>query len=146
MSDEEMVLTPGGLHPKSQVHTVPFGGRVHHTDDEVQLIDKDGNILHREPRPKSLEVGAHDPPKPMASGWITYANWYNNTGDPICSFDTTWTVPPAPTTNNGQTIFLFNSIEPGTYNAILQPVLQWGPSYAGGGAFWTVASWYLVGS
>jgi hypothetical protein len=26
----------------------------------------------------------------------------------------------------------------------LQPVLQWGPSAAGGGEYWTVASWYVT--
>jgi hypothetical protein len=29
---------------------------------------------------------------------------------------------------------------------IYQPVLQWGPSAAGGGNFWTVASWVADGS
>jgi uncharacterized protein DUF4214 len=29
---------------------------------------------------------------------------------------------------------------------ILQPVLQWGPSAAGGGQYWAVASWYADGS
>lgn len=60
------------------------------------------------------------------------------------SFRTTWTVPPAPSTNSGQTIFLFNGIENATM--IYQPVLQWGPSAAGGGNFWTVASWFADGS
>jgi hypothetical protein len=40
---------------------------------------------------------------------------------------------------------LFNSIEPASGNAILQPVLQYGPSAAGGGGYWAIASWYLVG-
>src|SRR5262249_17675805 len=30
--------------------------------------------------------------------------------------------------------------------AILQPVLQWGVSAAGGGNYWSVASWYVTGS
>jgi hypothetical protein len=56
-------------------------------------------------------------------------------------------VPPAPATSNGQTIFLFNGIDPtDPTQAILQPVLQWGTSYAGGGAFWSVASWYVLGT
>ena len=46
---------------------------------------------------------------------------------------------------HGQTIFLFNGIEPGDFSHILQPVLQWGPSAAGGGASWSVASWYVGG-
>jgi len=40
---------------------------------------------------------------------------------------------------------LFNSIEPASYDTILQPVLQYGPSAAGGGAYWAVASWYVTG-
>lgn len=60
-------------------------------------------------------------------------------------------------------VFLFNSIEPAKYAlfyalieqifthflhssaTILQPVLQYGYSAAGGGAYWGVASWYVAG-
>ena len=56
---------------------------------------------------------------------------------------TEWTVPPAPATQNGQTIFLFPGIQNSTM--IYQPVLQWGPSAAGGGNYWAVASWYVDG-
>jgi hypothetical protein len=28
----------------------------------------------------------------------------------------------------------------------LQPILQYGPSAAGGGGYWAVASWYVIGS
>jgi hypothetical protein len=80
------------------------------------------------------------------SGWITYASWLNRTGKPVTSFTTTWAVPPAPTAYTGQTLFMFNSIEPTSGNAILQPVLQYGSSAAGGGNYWAVASWYVVGS
>ena len=54
-------------------------------------------------------------------------------------------MPAVPAADHGQTVFLFNSIEPASGNAILQPVLQYGGSAAGGGAYWAVASWYLVG-
>jgi hypothetical protein len=79
----------------------------------------------------------------FGSGWITYSYWLNNSGHPVSSFKTTWVVPPAPATNSGQTIFLFNGIQNSTM--IYQPVLQWGPSAAGGGNYWTVASWYVDG-
>lgn len=82
----------------------------------------------------------------MQTGWVAYASWYNTLSSPISSFKTTWDVPEEPDTNHGQTIFLFNSIEPAAGDAILQPVLQWGPSAAGGGTYWAVATWYLVGS
>jgi hypothetical protein len=77
-----------------------------------------------------------------------YTYWkYDSDGSlPIKEFRTTWTVPPEPTSDNDQTIFLFNSIEPTGYKAIIQPVLQWGPSGAGGGAYWCVATWCLIGS
>lgn len=87
-----------------------------------------------------------DAVKPIPSGWVAYADWYNTGSSPISSFTTTWTVPAIPATNNGQTLFTFNSIEPASGNAILQPVLQFGPSAAGGGSYYAVASWYLVGS
>jgi hypothetical protein len=79
----------------------------------------------------------------LGSGWITYAYWNNNTGQPISSFSTTWVVPPVPATQSGQIIFLFNGIQNSTM--IYQPVLQWGKSQAGGGNFWAVASWYADG-
>jgi hypothetical protein len=79
----------------------------------------------------------------LGSGWIAYADWTNNTGKPVSSFTTTWTVPPAPSSSSGQTVFLFNGIQ--NSSMIYQPVLQWGPSAAGGGAYWAVASWYADG-
>jgi hypothetical protein len=52
-----------------------------------------------------------------------------------------WTVPPAPATQSGQTIYLFNGMQD-SVPMILQPVLQWGALQVGGGNSWTVASWY----
>lgn len=55
-----------------------------------------------------------------------------------------WTVPAAPKFN-GATVFLFPSIEPNNDGkAIVQPVLQWGVSAAGGGNYWTVAGWFVA--
>ena len=79
----------------------------------------------------------------FGSGWIAYGGWTDNTGFAITNFQTTWKVPPPPTTSSGQTIFLFNGIQNSTM--IYQPVLQWGSSAAGGGAYWAVASWYADG-
>jgi len=83
---------------------------------------------------------------PEKSGWVAYASWTNSGSSPISYFTTTWSVPPVPATDNGQTVFLFNSIEPASYKAIVQPVLQFGPSAAGGGSYWAVESWYVVGT
>jgi hypothetical protein len=60
----------------------------------------------------------------LKTGWITFASWMNNGNLPIKTFGTTWKVPPEPKAKDGRTVFLFNSIEPGKQNAIIQPVLQ----------------------
>jgi hypothetical protein len=94
--------------------------------------------------PGSVAVPPKEVPA-LGSGWITYAYWNNNTGTPISSFTTTWIVPPAPKTQSNQQIYLFNGIQNSEFSFIYQPVLQWGPSPAGGGNSWAVASWYVDG-
>lgn len=55
-----------------------------------------------------------------------------------------WAVPPAPPANDGQILYFWNGVEPDDNSAVLQPVLQWGSTPAGGGAYWAVASWYFT--
>ena len=136
---DEMVQTPGGMLPASSVHPVPEGGAINIAGDEIQLLDASKHIVH------VAQVNNTKPRVPQQSGWIAYAYWYN-TGSPISYFNTTWSVPPVPATNHGQLVYLFNSIEPASYNAILQPVLQYGVSPAGGGSYWAVSNWYVTGS
>lgn len=55
-----------------------------------------------------------------------------------------WTVPPAPSYNNGQTVYLFPGME--DYNdvvTIIQPVLGWNSDYA---SAWGIASWNCCAS
>jgi len=143
---ENTVVTPFGERPLANVHAIPQGSQIHHVGDEVHILGANGKVTHvvkNDGTPvRATPIGAVAPEK---TGWVAYAYWYN-TGSPISTFTTTWTVPPVPHTFHSQTVFLFNSIEPASGNAILQPVLQYGPSAAGGGAYWSVASWYLVGS
>ena len=136
---EETVLTPAGPLPASNVHPVPKGGSINILGNEIQLLDAANNIVH------VAQVNNTKLPQ-WQSGWIAYASWYNTGSSPISYFDTTWTVPPAPVTYNGQLVYLFNSIEPASGTAILQPVLQYGVSPAGGGAYWSVANWYVYGN
>jgi len=70
------------------------------------------------------------------------ASWTNTTDSPISWFTATWTVPDAPATNHGQTIFLWNGIEPTSGAAVLQPVLRWNHSVGS----WDLASWYVLSS
>jgi hypothetical protein len=151
---EEMVLTPGGLRPLSLVHKVEHGYRLSSGEGRFRILNPSGQVvadhgpvltrpggLPLMPRNVSHPAGAEVPA--FGSGWITFASWTNNTGTPVSRFATTWVVPPAPATQSGQTIFIFSGIQ--NSSMIYQPVLQWGQSAAGGGNFWSVASWYADG-
>jgi hypothetical protein len=167
---DEYVLTPGGYKPASKVHHIPPGhlvkmagemAELHHP--QTGLVRAFGvtpeqrggpllpaNVLARPPgapapvaRPQAMRAVGAPVPFPQVDGWISYAGWTNATGTPISSFTTAWTVPQEPNNRGSQTIFLFNGIQNATM--IYQPVLQWGPSAAGGGQKWSVACWYADG-
>jgi len=140
---DNLVLTPGGFRHPSLVHRVEAGHAVHFSEGKTRLKNLSTGAMIDVPKHK-IQPG--DVPG-FGSGWIVDAFWLNTTGNPVTSFKTTWRVPPIPATSSGQTIFLFNGIDPqDPSQAILQPVLQWGSSHAGGGAFWSVASWYVLGN
>ncbi|KAJ6585978.1 hypothetical protein B0H19DRAFT_1250724 [Mycena capillaripes] len=139
----DQVLAPGGYRSGANMMAVPLGGRLAHVGSDIHVMSANGTVVHiatPKPRPSKSATAV----SPEQTGWITFASWLNNVGVPIGSFGTNWIVPPVPASQHGQTIFLFNSIEPGTFDGIMQPVLQYGPSAAGGGAFWAVATWYLL--
>lgn len=146
--ESDLLRTPVGDRLKSDIHAIPDGGHINHDGDVIQVIDAAGKVVHSAKHGGSSfrATNTSSAVPAEASGWVTYASWYNTNKSPISSFTTTWTVPPAPVSYNSQTVFLFNSIEPASGNAIIQPVLQYGPSAAGGGKYWSIASWYLVGS
>ncbi len=154
---DQLILTPGGWRRKSLVHLIESGHVLDGTGDRYRKLDSSGNlladfgtILRRSgnaplmPANVSQLAGVGGKPGPLGTGWIVYAGWTNNTGRPILSFSTTWTVPAAPTKQDKQLIFLFSGIQNSTM--IYQPVLQWGVGAAtGGGYSWGVASWYADG-
>jgi len=150
---EEMVLTPGGYRPKSKVHFIEPNHGVKLVGGRFKEMDATGNEVADfgayEQRPEGLPLMPRHVNRlrgkipGLGSGWIAYADWTNTTGRPVSTFTTTWTVPPAPSTSSGQTVFLFNGMQNPTM--IYQPVLQWGKSAAGGGEYWAVASWYADG-
>ena len=156
---DEMVLTPAGFMPKANVHFIPDGHRLNVESGRLQEIESTSGRVLRDfgPAGSSPSNAWVNPSSPLlgnrapvthvpgyGSGWITYADWTNTSSTPISSFVTRWAVPHAPTTNSGQTVFLFNGMQDGldATSHILQPVLQWGPSAAGGGAYWAVTNWY----
>jgi hypothetical protein len=149
---EELVVTPGGFRPKSLVHLIEPDHTLRIKDSQIQKVHRSGKIVQIYPEipyrsskplmPGNVNVPAREVPS-LGTGWITYAYWNNVTGTPISSFATTWVVPPPPSSQSGQLIYLFNGISPSTLDWILQPVLQWGSSPIGGGNYWAVASWFV---
>ena len=149
----DLVLTPGGYRSSSLVHQIEPGSVVDGQQSKFRKLDQRGNMLadlgQIVVRPSGkplmpLNVVRHPQAVPaLGSGWIVYASWTDSTGKPVSLFTTKWVVPPPPATQSGQVIFLFNGIQNSTM--IYQPVLQWGPSAAGGGNYWAVASWYADG-
>lgn len=134
------VITPGGPRHRSLVHRVEPHEAVLDGRGAPRILDVATGMARDLPAP---EAGA-DVVSAPTTGWITYAGWTNDTGHSITSFSTTWTVPPAPQDpTDDQLIFLFSGIQNSANSTILQPVLQWGTSGAGGDASWMVASWYV---
>ncbi|HEX2211276.1 MAG TPA: hypothetical protein VHG93_26565 [Longimicrobium sp.] len=139
---EDYVITPGGPRHRAHVHQVEPGMGVLGGAGGLRLLDRRSGETKALVEPEALDSL---PVPQLGSGWIAYAYWNNGTASSITSFRTTWQVPPAPATGGRQTLFLFNGIQNyGANFGILQPVLQWGPSAAGGGDYWAVASWYAV--
>ncbi len=134
-----LVLTPGGYHERSRVHLVEPGQAI--------KFHAGGPVI--EARPRTENAVRVRPEPPSGANWISAGWWQNTTGMAISAFRTTWNVPPAPTTQASQLIYLFNGLEPSDSSTILQPVLQWGGNDADEdgvtrvGLFWTVASWIV---
>src|SRR4051812_6609054 len=132
-------ITPGGIRPKSMIHVVQPG----------EVVRADRGVFKRfhlesetfiEPPP----VGFDPPQLPgIGSGWLAAARYTEDSKNVIRTMRTTWTVPPEPTREDGQLIYIFNGLQDSPVTHILQPVLQWGVSRAGGGNNWSVASWFV---
>lgn len=147
--------TPAGLAHKSCVHQVPNGSNV----SEDGTVSLNGVVVDKIPPcpytgmvavPKAASTdqsapsSAAAPPVPLANGWWLDSWW--TSPSQVVSHTAKWTVPANPT-SNGAVVFLFPSIEPSnTGSAIVQPVLQWGVSAAGGGNYWRMANWFVPSS
>ena len=79
------------------------------------------------------------------SAWKAWAQVSAPSGS-VSAINSTWVVPGPPISPGGQTLFFWNGVEPADTSAVLQPVLQWGTSAAGGGPYWAYASWYVSAS
>jgi len=84
-------------------------------------------------------------------GWHVYTQ--QQVGNNLNMYLGNWNVPDVPSGDDDQTLFMFTGVQninwippnpgPDSPFDIIQPVLQYGPSEAGGGSYWTLASWYV---
>lgn len=138
------MITPFGYFHPSCVFRIEEGetlladGRVEHADGKVEANVPVCGYPHYTPTgllvPADVREasGAHEP---IIRGWLEYVSATTSTS--YGEITATWTVPPQPTTNDGQTLFFFPGLEDYSDElSIVQPVLQW---YAPGP--WAVASW-----
>jgi hypothetical protein len=121
------VITPAGLVHGSCVYNIGEDSVVQ--ANEVTIDDSGRARLP--PCRFPAQLSAHgDDELPSVDGWAEAA-WWDAATTPT-KLVATWTVPPPPKNDHGQIIYFFPSLEPTDSSAIVQPVLQWGPTPAGG--------------
>jgi hypothetical protein len=142
---EGFVITPSGyFHPSCVVELAK--GDVLHSDVKtiarangtVENIKVCGYAHYRADGEKVIGDERASTTPNISHAWVEYAGVTSATGeyDFIYAF---WNVPKAPTTNDGQTIYLFNGLEDfDDVVSIIQPVLGWNSDYSDA---WGIASW-----
>jgi len=148
------VQIPGQLIRPDCVHEVPNGARVEfgrHGQITGDVTLDGALIAHYDAcpedaivtRPRARTEGHRNPPG-AGNGWVKADQWNVplSSSDDIDYMAGTWTVPSYPSAS-GALIYLFNGIESANASWILQPVLQYGLSPAGGGNYWAIASWLV---
>lgn len=146
---EDYVITPFGyFHPSclrqiAEGETLLADGRVKHADGTVAANVPVCNYPHYTPTGLLVPADVRETSgayAPIIRGWLEYVSATTNTS--YGEISATWTVPPPPATNHGQTLFFFPGFEDYSDEiSIVQPVLQFGSSAGGGGNYWVVASW-----
>lgn len=152
------VQVPGRIMPAECVHEVPKGAKIvigENGEPTGDVMLKGQVIAHYDQcseapistRHMASENTPGHTPGPPFNGWVEDSQESLSLGssDNIDWESGEFYVPSAPSVNGG-TIFLFNGIAPTAQNWILQPVLQYGPSAAGGGNYWAIASWFVGSS
>jgi len=138
------VITPYGYFDPSCVTHLAKGDVVRQDANVVQHTNGASDNIHVCAYPHYKADGekvmgdekAVDQPT-ISHAWVEYAG--TTTTSSYGFMYAYWNVPPAPSTNDGQTVYLFNGLE--DYSdvvTIIQPVLGWNSDY---GSAWGIASW-----
>jgi len=136
----EYLRVPGGLVHSSCIYRLTEqNSLIEHEGDELVVTGGEtGEILRISKCPYPVRRNDRTTHGPA---WKTWAQYQNT--ELISSLTGYWTVPPQPTSSDSQILYFWNGVEPTDNSEVLQPVLQWGYTPAGGGDFWGVASWFV---
>jgi hypothetical protein len=138
------VITPFGyFHPScvrgiASGETVLADGRVQHMDGTVDAIAPVCSHPHYTARGEVVTGdNSRVDPLTIVHSWIEDGSTTTSTS--YGKLNATWLVPSAPTTFDGQTVYLFPGlVDYNTDETIIQPVLGWNSFF---GEVWSVASW-----
>jgi hypothetical protein len=82
-----------------------------------------------------------DSPSTSTYGWVAFTSQDSTPAfSSWAALNSILVVPPTPS-DTSAIIYLFNGVEPQSGFQIMQPVVQWGNSPAGGGQYWAAANW-----
>jgi len=165
---DDMILTPRGLMPRSQVHLIEPGYQLEIRGSHVLKVKTStgemqadfGAVRFDAPgQPPVINQPANQTTNPAAkssnltvtqtngAGWKTYSEWNAGTNVPIGTFSTKWNVPSNPATTTPQIVYIGDGISSAQYTSsgnplVIQPILEWGNNgISGTGASWTISSW-----
>jgi hypothetical protein len=105
-----------------------------------------GNSTSGKRPPSTVTTTGNSPAfnAPYTYSWIAWSQWHNTTGNPINSFSTNFTVPPAPSVQtDNQLVYIWNGLSDIGGDNVMQPVLQWGNNNRWGSTYWSINNWYV---
>lgn len=147
----DYVITPFGYFHRSCVMNLGNGDEVRQDENSVRRSNGTYDRIplcgyaHYEANGEAVtgdEQGLKQPT--IGHAWVEAAATKSSTS--FAYLHANWTVPPAPSKNDGQIVFLFPGLEDykdfpvvkGSKVSIIQPVLGWNRDYP---SAWSIASW-----
>jgi len=141
---ENYVITPFGYFHSSCVMHLGKGDAVRQDQSAIRHADGSFESIHAcayshfDAKGEKVSFEGKQVKAPAIShAWVEFASV--TTSSSYGELVAYWTVPPSPSTNDGQTVYLFPGVE--DYNdvvTIIQPVLGWNSDFA---SAWGIASW-----
>lgn len=143
----DYVITPFGyFHPScvreiKKGETVLADGRIRFADGTEETVAPFCGFPRYAPTGELVVEGPANPgPLYISWTWIEAGQVSTNSSS-YGELTATWTVPPTPKSNDGQTLFFFPGfMDINNVQLIIQPVLGWNDGQQGVGP-WNIASW-----